>query len=93
MSRLAEKIAKRLKHEFGLEVKPIIHRSYAQTFDTGEARFYMHYTDETKLPWYLRFEDRAADVAKAEKLSLYYPDSHMPRGLDNRELTVLVEEL
>lgn len=95
MSKLAEKIAKRLKDEFGLEVKPIINRSYTQTFDAGEARFFMDYTDETlhNGTFYVRFEDRAADVAKAKKLVAYYPDSHMPPGLANRELTILVEEL
>lgn len=91
MSRLGEKIAKRLKAEFGIEVKPEITRSYTRTFDAGEARFYMDYVHE-QYPWYLRFEDRATDVANAKKLSLYYPDAYMPRGLDNRELTVLVEE-
>lgn len=91
MSKLAEKIAKRLKDEFNIEVKPIIERTYARTFDAGEARFVMPYLDEGKLPWYIRFEDRATDVAKAKKLVTYYPDSHMPRGLDNRELTILID--
>lgn len=92
MSKLGEKIAKRVKDEFGIEVKPEITRSYTRTFDAGEARFYMDYVNE-QYPLYLRFEDRAVDVARAKKLALYYPDKYIPRGLNNTELTVIVEEL
>lgn len=92
MSKLGEKIAKRIKDEFGIEVKPEITRSYTRTFDAGEARFYMDYVHE-QYPWYLRFEDKAKDVARAKKLALCYTDKYLPRGLDSTELTIIIEEL
>lgn len=93
MSKLAERLAKRLKDELGIEVKPIIERTYTKTFDAGEARFTMPLVDESSLPWYVRFEDRAADVAKAKKLTAdYNPFANMPRGLDNQGTTVIIDE-
>lgn len=88
-SKLAQRIAKRLKDEFGFEVKPIIERTYTRTFDASEARFIMQF-EEFHIPWYVRFEDTAYDIARAKKLLLYEEKAFADGRV--QELTILIEE-
>lgn len=72
MSKLGIRIATKVKQQLGIELHPVITRSYTKTFDAGEARFYMdEIFDGTRASRTFRFEERTTDIAGAKKLTVY----------------------